>query len=78
MGKDASSIKPKLIPDYELMARDDSGGPDFDPRTAVFGDGGQVLGAKAHLSASGGSDDAKEGTELSDKPRTKYNMGATR
>lgn len=67
---DAAGIKPKLIPDYELMARDDSGGPDYNPYTAQFSDGGFVQGAKAHLSASGGSDDAMEGSEQSDKPRT--------
>ncbi len=62
-GKDASYIKPKMIPDYELLGRDDSGGPDYQPYTQVFGDGGKVHGAKAHLSASGGSDDPKEGSE---------------
>lgn len=67
---DAAGIKPKLIPDYELMARDDSGGPEYDPYTAEFGDGGFVQGAKAHLSASGGVDDPTEGSEQSDKART--------
>lgn len=71
-GKDAAYIKPKLIPNYELMARDDSGGPDWDPHTAQFGDGGFVTGGneKGHISASGGGQHDKEGTELSDKPRT--------
>lgn len=62
-GSDAASIQPKLIPDFELLPRDDSGGPDYQPRNATFGDGGVVVGAKAHLSASGGSDDQLVGTE---------------
>lgn len=67
---DAASIKPKLIPDYELQGRDDSGGPEFDPYTQSFGDGGRVTGAKAHLSASGGSDDKMDGDEQSDDIRS--------
>ncbi len=55
-GSDAAWIKPKLIPDDELLPRDNSGGIDFDPHTAQFGDAGYVTGAKAHLSASGGGD----------------------
>ena len=66
-GEDASYIKPKLIPDYELLPRDDSGGPEWDPYTAEFGDGGYVIGDKAHLSARGGKDDdlATDGDEQS-------------
>lgn len=61
-GSDAAYIKPKLIPDYELIPRDDSGGIDWDPYTAEFGDGGYVRGGdKAHLSAKGGSEAPKEG-----------------
>lgn len=56
-GEDASYIKPKLIPDYELLPRDDSGGPEWDAYTQEFGDGGYVTGDKAHLSARGGMDD---------------------
>lgn len=71
-GKDAAYIKPKLIPNAELMARDDSGGPDWDPHTAQFGDGGFVVGEdeKGHLSAKNGAQHEIEGTELSDKNRT--------
>ena len=62
-GKDAAYIKPKLIPDDELLTRDDSGGPDYQPYTAEFGDGGYVVGEKAHLSASGGKDDDESSSE---------------
>lgn len=70
---DAAGIKPKLIPNYELMARDDSGGPDWNPRTAEFGDGGYVVGQeeKGHLSAKDGGQHERERTELSDKERTR-------
>lgn len=62
-GKDAAVMKPRLIPDYELMPRDDSGGPDFQPYTAVFGDGGFVQGGdKKHLSVSGGKGDPLDGS----------------
>lgn len=62
-GNDAAYIKPKLIPDYELLGRDDSGGPDYQPYTAEFGDGGFVHGEKAHLSARGGKDNVDDGDE---------------
>ena len=68
-GSDAAYIKPKLIPDYELLPRDDSGGPEFEPYTQEFGDGGKVTGAKAHLSAKGGSEAPKRGDEESNKAR---------
>lgn len=68
--KDAVGIKPKLVPDYELLARDDSGGPDWEGYSQQFGDGGYVIGEKAHLSASGGKDDDIEGDEQSENPRT--------
>lgn len=72
-GKDAAEIKPKFVPDYELQGRDDSGGPDFNPYTAQFDDGGHVTGGdKAHLSATGGKEAPKEGTEESDEGRVKY------
>lgn len=62
-GNDAAYIEPKLIPDYELLPRDDSGGPEWDPYTQQFGDGGYVTGDKAHLSARGGKDDPLNGDE---------------
>lgn len=68
-GSDAAYIKPKLIPDYELLPRDDSGGPEYDPYTAEFGDGDFKLGAKAHLSAKGGKDDPEDGDEQSPQTR---------
>lgn len=55
-GRDAASIKPKFVPDDELLPRDDSGGPDFTKYTAQFGDGGEVTGSKPHLSPSGAAD----------------------
>lgn len=63
MARDAAEMKPRLIPDYELLGRDDSGGPDFQPYTQKWGDGGRVTGAKAHLSVSGGKDDPEVGDE---------------
>jgi hypothetical protein len=61
-GGDASYIEPKFVPNEFLLGRDDSGGPDYQPYTAKFGDGGKTTGAKSHLSASGGSggDDGDE------------------
>lgn len=69
--KDAAGIAPKMVPNTNLMARDDSGGPDYDPYTQQFGDGGNIQGAKSHLSASGGKSDDITGTVISDKPRTR-------
>lgn len=58
MAKDAAEIAPKFVPADALLPRDDSGGIDFENtsknRTAEFGDGGKVTGAKSHLSANGG------------------------
>jgi hypothetical protein len=69
-GDDAAYIKPKLIPDEELLPRDDSGGPEWDPYTQEFGDGGEITGAKAHLSAKGGSDDKQgKGDEIDEYQR---------
>ena len=68
-GSDAAYIKPKLVPDDELLPRDDSGGPEWAPYTMEFGDGGYVTGDKAHLSAHGGSEDAEEEDEVSTEPR---------
>ncbi len=70
MSKDAAGIEPKFVPNTNLMARDDSGGPEYDPYTAQFSDGDFKIGAKPHLSVSGGTADTIEGTEISDKPRT--------
>ena len=70
-GRDAAYIKPKFIPDYELLPRDDSGGPEWDPYTAEFGDGGYVTGDKAHLSAHGGRDDPEDADEISSMPHNK-------
>lgn len=53
-GRDAAETRPHFIPDYELLARDDSGGPEFFPYTAEWGDGGYVTGPKAHLTPRGG------------------------
>jgi hypothetical protein len=69
-GSDAAYIKPKLVPDYELHGRDDSGGPEYDPYSAQFSDGGFVQGPKAHLSAKGGKDDPMESDQQSERPRT--------
>jgi hypothetical protein len=52
-GMDAALTRPFLIPDYELLPRDDSGGPEYAPYTAEFGDGGYTTGPKAHLSPRG-------------------------
>jgi hypothetical protein len=63
-GNDAATMKPRLIPDYQLLPRDDSGGGDFQPYTGQFGDGGFVTGgAKRHLSVSGGDEDRLDGDE---------------
>jgi hypothetical protein len=70
-GYDASYIKPRLIPDYELLPRDDSGGPEWMPYTAEWGDGGYVTGEKAHLSARGGRDDDLVKDEVSSEPRSR-------
>jgi hypothetical protein len=43
---DAATIKPKFIPDERLLPRDDSGGPDYNDRTADFDDGGYVKKGK--------------------------------
>jgi hypothetical protein len=68
---DAVSIKPRFIPDEALLSRDDSGGMEYEPYTAAFGDGGHVTGAKKHLSVSGGREDAVTGDEESDGPAPK-------
>lgn len=47
---DAATMKPRLVEDEDVMARDNSGGAGFKPRSGEFGDGGKVTGAKSHLS----------------------------
>ena len=69
-GRSAAYVEPFLIPDDELLGRDDSGGPEFEPYTAEFGDGGYITGgAKAHLSPRGGKEEPKLGDEESNKAR---------
>lgn len=69
-GEDAAYIEPKLIPDYELLPRDDSGGPEWDAYTQQFGDGGYVTGDKAHLAArDGGPDDPETEDEVDEQNR---------
>lgn len=75
MARDAAEIRPKFIPDDELLGRDDSGGPEFTPYTAQFGDGGRVTGAKAHLSATGGGSDRMKGDEIDRSERGRAEMG---
>src|SRR5277367_205553 len=62
-GRDAAETRPFLIPDYELLPRDDSGGPEWQPYTQEWGDGGYTTGPKAHLSPRGGSKDPEDGDE---------------
>lgn len=57
MSKDATDIAPRLIADEHLHGRDNSGGPDFDPYCAQFGDGGRVTSPKAYLGVGGGKKD---------------------
>ena len=60
MAKDAAEISPKLVPDEDLLPRDNSGGIDFTPYTQQWDDSGKVTGGdKAHLSATGGSKKSK-------------------
>lgn len=67
---DAATIKPKFVPDNELLPRDDSLGPDMEPHTGQFGDGGYVFGgAKSYLSAGGGRSGVKGRTEETREPR---------
>lgn len=62
-GNDAAYIEPKFVPNYQLLARDDSGGPDWDPYSATFGDGQEKRGDKAHLSANANDPDDKMGPD---------------
>jgi hypothetical protein len=72
MAKDAADIKPKFVPTEALLPRDDSGGWNYQPRTAVWGDGGKPIGAKGYLSASGGdSGDSGMGSEVSRRERNR-------
>lgn len=58
MGRDAADITPKFVPTESLMGRDNSGGIDYTPRTADWDDGGEPVGPKGYLSASGGGKSA--------------------
>lgn len=68
-GADAAYIKPKLIPDAELLGRDDSGGIDYQPYSAQWGDGEFKQGEKPHLSTGSGKEDRIEGDEISQDQR---------
>lgn len=46
---DAATMKPRMLPDDELMPRDNSGGPGFKKMTGEFGSGGKVQGPKSSL-----------------------------
>ena len=82
MGRDAAYIKPKLIPDMELLPRDDSGGIDWDPYNMQFGDGGYVVGEKTHLSTKANKiekDEAGEaGDEISQRQREEAGIKMTK
>lgn len=74
MARDAAEIKPKFIPDMQLLPRDNSGGLDWEPRVQVWGDGGKPMGQKSYLSASGGDvENMVDGG--SERPREKTNVG---
>lgn len=62
-GKDAAEIEPKFVPDDQLLPRDNSGGIDYEPRTAQFGGGGDIVGEKSYLSASSGTSAKDEMSE---------------
>jgi len=70
-GRDAADARPSFIPDYELLPRDDSGGPEWEPYTQEWGDGGYVTGPKAHLSpgGTGRGGDRKRGDEINHDER---------
>lgn len=75
-GVDAADTRPFLIPDYELLPRDDSGGPEWMPYTQEWGDGGYVTGPKAHLTPQGykvgnRGDTPEVGDEESRAPRSR-------
>jgi hypothetical protein len=66
-GRDAAETKPFLIPDYELLPRDDSGGPEWMPYTQEWGDGGYVTGPKDHLTPGGPRGDRGDTPEVGDE-----------
>lgn len=80
-GRDAAVMKPALIPDAELRARDNSGGRDYDPYAAEFGDGGYIIGGpKPHLTtrADGeGDEDGHYETSERKKGRAGRNDGGS-
>lgn len=55
---DAVTMKPKFVPDAYLLGRDDSGGYEYQPYTAQWGDGGYTTGQKDHLGGGGTGSDA--------------------
>lgn len=67
MGRDAAEITPKFVPDDSLLARDNSGGLDYTPRTAEWDDGGEPVGPKGYLSANGGG----KGASKDERPKEK-------
>jgi len=79
-GIDAADTRPFLIPDYELLPRDDSGGPEYAPYTAEWGDGGYTTGPKAHLSPYGYKMNGRGDTPLDgdEESRAGRNVGEER
>lgn len=72
MARDAAEISPKMIPDDELLPRDNSGGIDFENLyTAQWDDGGRVTGPKSHLSAEGGGSSKTSGDQRRPQPEGK-------
>lgn len=67
-GNDAATIRPKLVPDNDLLPRDDSGGLGYNPYTAQFGDGGYSpgLNEKKHLMPRGGGEAPMAGDQEDD------------
>jgi len=72
-GRDAAEISPKLIPDDELLPRDNSGGLDFTPYTQEWGDGGKITGGpKPHLATGVGGTGERDGND--GRQKRKYRM----
>lgn len=68
-GESAAWSKPMTMDYEELTPRDDSGGPDYEPYLAMFGDGGVVEGddPKNHLGPEG-SGERLQDSDPSDYP----------
>lgn len=45
----SAESSPSFVPDDQLRARDNSGGPGFTPHSADWDDGGRVTGPKSYL-----------------------------